>query len=150
MLESSKGQDYLHQHNIDSVGVPAGMERVLPEHRKKMSLEDLEKWFSGKGPAKLFKKTRLHSLLKSNGIRKGGGDPLYCLMKGECAYAEKWECAEHGTPLPLNGSTLEEKYAWWSELGLGMLTQLLDADPYLEYVQILNEPDLVCTYIEYV
>ena len=145
MFADGKGQDYLREHNIDFVGLAARMPDVLPDKGAKMSLDELRAWFSGSGPTERFKTSVMYKLLKSKGIRRGGAVPLYFLVNNHCLLAEKWECAPNYTPLPLNGSTLEEKFAWWTELQLGMMTQVVEADPELEYVHISNEPDLVGT-----
>jgi hypothetical protein len=142
MFVDAKGQDYLRSHGMDYVGLSARMWYVLPNSSQSMSLEELKTWFSGKGPTEMFKKCEMFPVLTSNGIRKGGASPFYFLVNGQCRGAEEAECSKNGTPLPLNGSTVEEKYAWWTELQTGMMTQVLGADPQLEYVHISNEPDL--------
>ena len=145
MFADRKGQDYLRDHNIDFVGLAARMTDVLPDKDAKMSLDELKAWFSGSGPAERFKTSDMYKVLKSRGIRRGGAVPLYFLVNNHCWLAEKWECAPNYTPLPLNGSTIEEKFAWWTELQQGMMTQVVETDPEAEYVHISNEPDLVGT-----
>ena len=138
----SEGQQYLLDHFIDHIAVPIAVDSLLPEKEEKWSVADLESWFSSSEALERFQQTGEYKTLSSRSLEKARVVP-YVFLVCDCNGPSSHECAPNHTPLQRKGSTLAEKFLWWSTLFHEVVRFIKFADSNTKYVNIWNEPDLV-------
>ena len=141
-----KGQQYIATHSIDRIGAAVSMDRLLPDEKVKWSVNDLEDWFNSSKSVDLFKGLDIYKVLSSKCLEKANVLP-YLFLVSHCEGPITYECAPNGTPLGQNGSTLAEKFLWWSTLYHGAVKLIKMADNNIKHVHIWNEPNAVSSHI---
>ena len=140
-----EGIQFLKQHNIDFVGLGQILGRVLPSSMSALNTTMLRQWFESGEAWNLYQTTVEYKVLQSRGIHTAGANPFIYLKNpdGSCfPYAEQLNCYYNGTPVALNGSTVEQ-FLWWSTLFSGYFNCCKRIDPSIDYVHIWNEPNAV-------
>ena len=148
---SKEAVEFLKQHNVDFVGLGKIVGRVLPSSKSALNTTMLRQWFESGEAWNLYQTTEEYKVLQSRGIHTAGAKPFIYLKNpdGSCfPYAEQLNCYSSGTPVALNGSTVEERFLWWSTLFSGYFNCCKRIDPSIDYVHIWNEPNVVgCSMI---